>query len=240
MFCVVCNTSNSNVLNPERATDSNLSPNDYAEIRTGLASVPTSTALRLNLNGTGVAGNAAGVVLSTELLSSITIRTYGDPGRNQLIESASGASLLSQSLSADGRNEVYFLTTQNFQRVEIEVISAVSALDRTRIYYAFAEDRPTGFPRTIALPAPLPVELVAFAATAASPAVDVTWRTASERDNSYFVVERAIQRKEGLSALGRVEGSGTSAVRAYSFRDATAAAAPCTRLYVPLSSAFTR
>jgi len=123
--CVACNTNNSNVLNPERAADSNLSSNNYAEIRTGLASALTSTALRLNLNGTGVAGNAAGVVLSqgagllnTQLLNGITIRTYGGPNGNQLLESASGANLLTQSLLPDGRNEVFFLTTQNFQRVE--------------------------------------------------------------------------------------------------------------------------
>ena len=40
--CVVCNTNNTNVLNPERAANANPSSNDYAEVRTGLASALTS------------------------------------------------------------------------------------------------------------------------------------------------------------------------------------------------------
>ncbi|MBC8083486.1 MAG: T9SS type A sorting domain-containing protein [Hymenobacter sp.] len=238
LLCVLC--VNVNVLNPERAADANMSSSDYAVMRTGLAGLLTSSALRLNLNGTGLAGNAAGVVLNqgagllnTQLLNGITLRTYGGPNGDQLLETASGASLLQQGLLPDGRTEVFFRTTQNFQRVEMEVDNAVAALDQTRIYYAFAQDRPTGFPTIInPLLAPLPVELRAFQAKADGEAVNVTWQTASEQRNSHFVVERAWQPKDGFGALGQVEGAGTSSSgRTYSFRDQTAASGAITLYY---------
>jgi len=78
------------------------------------------------------------------------------------------------------------------------------------------------------------VVLAAFAAKAAGTAVDVTWRTASERNNSHFVVERAAQGKDSFIALGRVEGSGTSGARSYSFRDDKAAATQASTLYYRL------
>ncbi|WP_331147491.1 T9SS type A sorting domain-containing protein [Hymenobacter sp.] len=241
VLCVLC--ANTSVLNPERAADSNTSNNDYATMRTGLVGALTSTALRLNLNGSGVAGNSAGMVLNqgsgllnTQLLNGITLRTYGGPNGDQLLETASGASLLQQGLLPDGRVEVFFRTTQNFQRVEIEVNNAVSALDQTRVYYAFAQDRPIGFPTIInALAAPLPVTLKAFEAKPMGRAVNVTWQTASELNNSYFVVERTQYLKGSFTAVGQVEGAGTSTSgRTYSFRDETAATSGVTTLYYRL------
>lgn len=239
VLCALC--ANTSVLNPEKAADSNMSSNDYAVMRTGLVGALTSTGLRLNLNGSGTAGNSAGMVLSqgagllnTQLLNGITLRTYGGPNGDQLLETASGASLLQQGLLPDGRTEVFFRTTQNFQRVEIEVNNAVSALDQTRVYYAFAQDRPMGFP-TIINPAlaPLPVALKAFKAAVAGGAVSVTWQTASERNNSHFVVERSAHAKEGFVAIGQVEGAGNSTTgRTYSFRDEAATTA--TTLYYRL------
>ncbi|UOQ65948.1 T9SS type A sorting domain-containing protein [Hymenobacter volaticus] len=241
VLCVLC--ANTSVLNPERAADGNMSSNDYATMRTGLAGALTSTALRLNLNGSGEAGNSAGVVLNqgsgllnTQLLNGITLRTYGGPNGDRLLETASGASLLQQGLLPDGRAEVFFRTTQDFQRVEIEVNNAVSALDQTRIYYAFAQDRPLGFPKIInALAAPLPVKLKSFQAKAVGRKVEVTWQTALEASNSYFVVERAQQAKGSFATLGQVEGSGTSANgKSYSFDDETVAALGATTLYYRL------
>ncbi|MDF7812819.1 T9SS type A sorting domain-containing protein [Hymenobacter sp. YC55] len=241
VVCVLC--ANTSVLNPERAADNNMSVNDYATMRTGLAGALTSTALRLNLNGAGAAGNSAGVVLNqgsgllnTQLLNGITLRTYGGPNGNQLLETASGASLLQQGLLPDGRTEVFFRTTQDFQRVEIEVNNAVSALDQTRIYYAFAQDRPLGFPTTInALAAPLPVTLKFFQAKAIGRRVELAWQTASEANNSYFVIERTQQTKGGFTVVGQVAGIGTSANgKSYSFDDETTATLGATTLYYRL------
>jgi hypothetical protein len=241
VLCVLC--ANVNVLNPERAADNNLSINDYAVMRTGLVGALTSSSLRLNLNGTGVAGNTVGValnqgtgLLNTQLLNGITLRTYGGPNGDQLLETASGANLLQQGLLADGRVEVFFRTTQNFQRVEVEVNNAVTVLDQTRIYYAFAQDRPMGFP-TIIIPAaaPLPVELWAFQAVASGNSVAVTWQTASERNNSHFVVERALQAASGFVAVGTVKAaaSGTSG-HTYSFPDENAGTVGKSTLYYRL------
>ncbi|QNH62651.1 T9SS type A sorting domain-containing protein [Hymenobacter sediminicola] len=225
------------IQNPQNIANASLT--DYAEIRTSVVGVLTSNTVRVNLNGSGQAGNAAGVVLNTgagllntQLLNDITIRTYDS--NNRLLETASGASLLSQGLLTNGNTEVYFNTTQNFQRVEVEINTTLSVFDRTRILYAFAEDRPNGFPLTITAPGPLPVELAAFDAKASGLAVDVAWRTASETNNSYFLVERALQAKDGFKAVGRVEGAGTSTGRAYSFRDETAGKAGAATLYYRL------
>jgi len=237
VLCVLC----ANVLNPERAADSNL--NDYAILRTGLAGAVTSSALRLNLNGTGLAGNTAGValnqgagLLNTQLLSGITLRTYGGANGNQLLETTSGASLLQQGLLPDGRIEVFFRTTQNFQRVEIEVDNAVTLLDQTRVYYAFAHDRPQGIP-TITNPAaaPLPVVLRAFQARAVEEGVEVSWQTASELSNSHFVIERAQQPTDRFMALSQVKGAGTTASsHTYSFHDETAKTLGAPALYYRL------
>ncbi|WBA40781.1 T9SS type A sorting domain-containing protein [Hymenobacter canadensis] len=225
------------IVNGERAADADL--NNFAVIRTGLLGVLSRTSLRVDLNGAGQAGNAAGAVirqgtglLNTQLLNAITLRTYNAAG--QLLETASGSTLLNQSLLTNGQVEVYFNTTQDFAKVEVEVSSTAAVLARTLVYQVFAEDKLSGFPATITPTGPLPVELVAFTAQAAGPAVQVAWRTASERNNQYFEVERALNPASGFTPIGRVAGSGTSNGRSYSFRDETAAATQAATLYYRL------
>ena len=66
---------------------------------------------------------------------------------------------------------------------------------------------------------PLPVELVSFKAEKAENAVKVTWSTASEKNNAYFVIERSADGKN-FTAAGQVEGNGTtSAAKNYAFLD---------------------
>ncbi|MFD2717542.1 discoidin domain-containing protein [Hymenobacter monticola] len=68
--------------------------------------------------------------------------------------------------------------------------------------------------------APLPVELTAFQATAAGAAVDLTWRTATEKNNVGFEVERSAN-GEAFAKLARLDGAGTSQTpRSYRYRDA--------------------
>ncbi len=65
----------------------------------------------------------------------------------------------------------------------------------------------------------LPIELLSFNAFARASTVELEWATASELDNDYFMVERSID-GNSFSAIGRVEGSGTSsAVTAYKLID---------------------
>lgn len=67
--------------------------------------------------------------------------------------------------------------------------------------------------------APLPVEWLAFTATPLNNTVDLRWRTATEYNSDYFVIERSGDGRD-FHAIGQVPGSGTStAIRSYRFTD---------------------
>ncbi|WP_048920751.1 T9SS type A sorting domain-containing protein [Rufibacter radiotolerans] len=69
---------------------------------------------------------------------------------------------------------------------------------------------------------PLPVTLTSFNSKNKDGKVDLTWTTASEKDNDYFLVERSSDGK-AFHAIGQVKGSGTSNVqRSYTFTDPSA------------------
>ncbi|RZK90605.1 MAG: hypothetical protein EOO62_34835, partial [Hymenobacter sp.] len=72
----------------------------------------------------------------------------------------------------------------------------------------------------------LPVQLAAFAATAApNRAVRLGWTTASELNNAYFEVQHSLDGRT-FAAVGQVQGRGTSAqASTYSFTDAAPGAA---------------
>ena len=74
--------------------------------------------------------------------------------------------------------------------------------------------------RTTAAAPPLPVELAAFTARAVGADAHLAWRTASERDNAYFAVERSADGRV-FEAVGRVPGQGTSPA-SYAYVDAGA------------------
>lgn len=67
--------------------------------------------------------------------------------------------------------------------------------------------------------AALPVELVSFSAKLLNDQVLVSWKTATEKDNDYFTVERT-QDLEQFSQLERIPGQGTTnQVHSYSYID---------------------
>ncbi|WP_400194029.1 T9SS type A sorting domain-containing protein [Hymenobacter sp. B81] len=67
---------------------------------------------------------------------------------------------------------------------------------------------------------PLPVEMASFAATWSGQAALLTWTTASEKNNAYFVIERSLD-GSAFQAVGQVVGAGTTAsLTAYRFSDA--------------------
>ncbi len=243
LLCVNCS-----ITDPQLAADNDLKSN-YATVKTTL-SVGGTVGLKMRLDGAGQAGNTAGVVLGTatqlldaNVLSNIRVRTYtgtptsgGNTDGSVLVESATGSSLLRLELLADGRQEISFLTTRDFDWVEVEFANGVSLLNDARIYYGFAEDRPTGFPTNIvAPPAPLPVQLTAFNARANELAVDVTWKTAVEINSDYFEVERSVAPNQGFVTVGRVQAAGnTSSGRQYALRDNDARQLPAGALYYRL------
>lgn len=57
---------------------------------------------------------------------------------------------------------------------------------------------------------PLPVELISFEGRATSEGNRVSWRTAEEVDNDFFVVERALGKPVNFQAIGEIKGNGTT------------------------------
>lgn len=214
------------IRNPEFAADASL--NNYAQVNFPTISVGGSQTLRLRVNGNANAGNRAGVAMSfnngllnTSLLSNITLRTYDAAGN--ALESASGTSLLSTGLLGSSAQEIGFMTTQDFEWVEVEINNGIGLGSNAQIFYAFADDPVQGFPANIVPPAALPVALVAFRAKAANAAVELSWETATEKNSSYFAVERATSADGGFAEINRVAAAGNSTtLRRYASRDAEA------------------
>ena len=68
----------------------------------------------------------------------------------------------------------------------------------------------------------LPVELVYFNAFKSNNTNLLTWKTASERNNSHFNVERSFNGENGWATIGSVKGKGTSTLsNDYNFNDET-------------------
>ena len=64
---------------------------------------------------------------------------------------------------------------------------------------------------------PLPVELTAFTGTASGEVAELSWVTATERDNDYFSVEHSADGAT-FAAVGQVDGAGTTGTaQAYGF-----------------------
>lgn len=232
---LVC-PSNCGVSTPEGAADSD--PGTFAVMSLPAAALAT-VELKLTLNGAGVAGNRAGMVVGTgtglldaSVLDRLTLTTYDAAGN--ALESAVGRTALALNLLPNGRQELSFLTTQPFAAVQLSATAGAAALTSFPVHYAFADDRTGGLPTLIT---PLPVELTAFAGRWAGGAAELSWTTASEKNSRYFVVERAgSARANAFRAVGQVAAAGaSSAVRTYELRDAEAAAQPGPALYYRLS-----
>ncbi|TGE14764.1 fibronectin type III domain-containing protein [Hymenobacter elongatus] len=237
LACLGCSSSN-----PQRAADNVFSESDFAEVRFPVLALGTYK-LKLRLNGGGKAGNRAGIVLRTNdallnatLLQNIRINTYGGANGSRLIESSTTTTLADLGLVGDNRHELAFLTTQDFEWVEVEITGGVGLFSAAQIFYAFADDPNPAFPTEVGPPAvPLPVELRAFQGRVTEGGVELTWQTASEKQNKHFAIERAVGTTTAFLAIGQVAGAGTSARGvAYRFRDEAAASQSPTSLYYRL------
>jgi hypothetical protein len=204
------------------------SPNSYATVNSAVG-VASYTTLRLDLNGTGSAGNRAGMVLGNstpidvKALSGVTLITYDNNGN--VLETATGSSLLSLNLLPDGRQTVSFNTTKDFAKVGVQIGGVLNVLSNTNVYYAFTDNSNGSL--NIAPPrGPLPVSLISFAVrrAAGSGAALLSWATASELNSASFVVERATNPAAGFVAIGQVAAAGSSTTtRSYSLADNEAA-----------------
>ena len=145
--------ANANVSNPERAVDTNL--NNFATFGTFLGvNCPSSLSVKLENPKGAPAGYYAGFVLGSaglldlNVLSRLRITTYNTVnGVRTKQESAVDPSLLDLKLLPDGRYQVSFPTTKEFDEVKIEQLSTVAALDNLQIYYGFGVE-PSAFQGT--------------------------------------------------------------------------------------------
>lgn len=229
VLCVGCG-----VTTPAGAADND--PNTSAVVNVAAGAIST-VELKVALNGTGAAGYRAGMVISNNtglldasILDRFTLSTYDAAGN--LLESAAGSSLLSLNLLPGGKQEISFLTTQNFASVQLSATSTVGLGVNINVYQAFADNLAGGLITTIT---PLPVELTAFGAKWVSGAAELSWSTASEKNSSYFVVERSTGNEAAFQAVGQVEAAGSSSsVLTYELRDAEAGTQGVATLYYRL------
>jgi hypothetical protein len=226
ILCALCTVSS-----PTNATGN---PNSAATITVG-AGVSNWSGLRLDLNGKGSAGNRAGMVigngtlLDVAALSRVTLITYDDAGN--VLETASGSSLLSLNLLPDGRQTVSFNTTKNFSKVGIQIGGLANVSSNTDVYYAFS-DSSNGSLSIVAPTSPLPVSLVGFTVRRQSSGAILSWATASEVNSARFVVERTTDLVAGFSAIGEVAAAGTThGPRTYALQDKEAATLAVTLYY---------
>lgn len=183
--------------------------------------------LKVDLNGTGVAGNRAGMVigdglasgglLDVSVLENFTLSTYDAAGN--LVESASAGNLLSVGLLPNGREELSFLTTKPFASVRLDVASGVALLSGMKVFNAFADD-----PQAVLSvpPSPLPVVLTDFTVRRTATWTELNWATASEHNSSLFVVERRAGSAAELQAVGQVAAGSSSEAHRYQYTDAAA------------------
>lgn len=226
--CVGCS-----VTNPENAAGN---PNSAATINVGVG-VNNWSGLRLDLNGAGLAGNRAGMVLGNNslldlaALSRVTLVTYDAAGN--VLETANGSSLIRLNVLPDGRQTVSFNTTKDFAKVGIQISGLANVVSNTSVYYAFS-DSSNGALNIVAPTNPLPVTLTSFTVRRApgTGAAILNWATASEVNSASFVVERSTSPSTGFVAVGQVAAAGTSSTaRTYTLQDAEAAALTTTAYY---------
>ncbi|MCF2491753.1 putative type IX secretion system sortase PorU2 [Dyadobacter chenhuakuii] len=89
--------------------------------------------------------------------------------------------------------------------------------DRANVHQVILQGDPSL--RVLITEGALPVNLISFNAHAEQDQVKVTWKTASESNNSHFLVERSYNGKN-FESIGMVEGKGTTEVQSdYVFQD---------------------
>jgi len=154
--------------------------------------------------------NVANDLLMASVLDNVTIKAY----LNGVLKGTWQASKLINLnvLNPSQRTNVVLspAPTSDFNQLELSAANAVSAYSIS-LFEAFGPS-----------PAPLPVQLVSFQGKAAAAGVQLNWQTASELNNSHFVVERAAAGEAGFVALSHVAGAGNSSqARSYQYVDAT-------------------
>ena len=172
--------------------------------------------LKLGYPSTNPIGSKAGLLvnsgglLALGALSGLVINTYLAPSTVPQ-ESMRLSQLLSLQVLNSGPATAEFTATKPFDQIELATGGVLNAYT-LGLAMAYAD-----------VPAPLPVELVAFSGKASASGVQLSWQTATELRSDYFAVERAAGTDAtAFVEIGRLAAAGTSSqARSYQFTDAT-------------------
>lgn len=174
---------------------------------------PSSGSTGLYMQVNKLLNPVLGNTIAASLFNSSAINTYLN---GALVSTWSLGSLLQAQVMTEGTTAtVAFTPAGPFNQVELVIAGTLSAYS-VNFYESFGP-----------APAPLPVQLVSFQGRATAMGVQLSWQTATELNNSHFVVERAAA-SEAIAgeaatfvALGQVAGAGSSnQAHSYQFVDA--------------------
>ena len=123
--------------------------NNFVTVNTAISVAGATLASVKKINSSVAGGRKAGFVieavgsglLDLSLLDALSIRTYLGTTLQENV--TFGGGLLNLSLlggGSVGKRRIDFLTSQNFDRIELVLVNTVSALTSLRIYYAYVED----------------------------------------------------------------------------------------------------
>lgn len=206
--------SSTNTYNERAALDND--PDTQARLAPSV--LAGGAALKLGYPSTNPIGSKAGLLvdsgglLALGALGGLVINTYLAPSTVPQ-ESIRLSQLLSLQVLNAGPATAEFTVTKPFDQIELATGGVLNAYT-LGLAMAYAD-----------VPAPLPVELVAFSGKATASGVQLSWRTASELRSDYFAVERATDSgTASFVEVGRVAAAGTSSqARSYQFMDAAPA-----------------
>lgn len=98
----------------------------------------------------------------------------------------------------------------------LAVLAGVGTVTASGVAFVAATYRPMVL---TSVNAPLPIELISFAANCNSSSEIISWSTATENNNDFFSIEKS-EDGNNFNVIGQVNGSGTSSqVHHYSFAD---------------------
>ena len=169
---------------------------------------PSSGSTGLYMQVNKLLNPVLGNTIAASLFNSSSINTYLN---GTLVSTWSLGSLLQAQVMTEGVTAtVTFTPAGPFNQVELVIAGTLSAYS-VNFYESFGP-----------APAPLPVQLVSFQGRATAAGVQLSWQTATELNNSHFVVERAAAGEAAtFVALGQVAGAGSSnQAHSYQFVDA--------------------
>ncbi len=113
-----------------------------------------------------------------------------------------------------------FTPTTNGSTMTVAIGPTTADMEYDGPSIAFSAKPVTGILLTYAVSGPLAAEMLHFTGTSSKTGkVDLSWATASEKDNNKFVVEQSVNGID-FKAIGEVKGAGTSQTEnRYSFTD---------------------